>query len=187
MMRTRRSLWGIETSRRARLSVRVPPVPVFRPYRPADRDACLALFDANCPEWFAPDERAGYETFLAAVPGGYEVVECDGAIAAAFGVLRPAETWHLNWIMVSPAVHGRGIGRAIVARARDLLRDGGGSTLHIAASHKSAPFFAKFGAREVGRIPDGWGPGMHRVDMVLAGWTARRSLRAPVSARSRAR
>jgi hypothetical protein len=48
------------------------------------------------------------------------------------------------------------------------LRRSTGVTLRISASHKSAPFFAKFGARERDRIPNGWGPGMHRVEMELA-------------------
>ncbi len=38
--------------------------PTFRPYQTADREACLGLFDANCPEFFAPNERADYVAFL---------------------------------------------------------------------------------------------------------------------------
>ena len=29
----------------------------FRPYEAADRERCLALFDANCPAYFAANER----------------------------------------------------------------------------------------------------------------------------------
>ena len=36
----------------------LPPKAPFRPYSSADREACLANFDANCPAFFAPDERA---------------------------------------------------------------------------------------------------------------------------------
>ena len=36
----------------------------FRAYQPADREACLALFDENCPAFFAPNEREDYEAFL---------------------------------------------------------------------------------------------------------------------------
>ncbi len=43
----------------------------------------------------------------------------------------------------------------------------GRSPIHISASPKSAPFFAKFGAVEVSTIQDGWGPAMHRVEMQL--------------------
>ena len=51
-----------------------------------------------------------------------------------------------------------------MARVSDI---GDGRPVSIAASHKSAPFFARFGARIVETTPDGWGPGMHRVDMEL--------------------
>jgi hypothetical protein len=40
-------------------------------------------------------------------------------------------------------------------------------SIRIAASHRSAPFFARFGAETVRETPDGWGPGMHRIDMEL--------------------
>jgi len=29
-------------------------------YEEADQDACLALLDANCPDYFDPGERAEY-------------------------------------------------------------------------------------------------------------------------------
>jgi hypothetical protein len=41
------------------------------------------------------------------------------------------------------------------------------SRIDIAASHKSAAFFARYGAVELRRTQDGWGPGMDRVDMEL--------------------
>jgi hypothetical protein len=42
----------------------------FRPYSNADCQACTDIFDANCPEFFAPNERQGYESFLENVPEG---------------------------------------------------------------------------------------------------------------------
>jgi hypothetical protein len=54
-----------------------------------------------------------------------------------------------------------------MVRVLETLRAGRIPRLHIAASHKSAPFFAKFGAQELTTIVNGWGPAMHRVDMLL--------------------
>jgi len=141
--------------------------PVFRPCQPADRGACLALFDGNCPRFFAPNERADYEEFLAAAPAGYEVCLLEDRIAGAFGVVREAPGLSLRWILLAPEFQGRGLGRAIMDRVAATVRAQGGGPLQIAASHESAPFFAKFGAREIRRTPDGWGPGMHRIDMLL--------------------
>ena len=71
---------------------------------------CLDIFDANCPEFFAPNERQEYENFLNCDSKGYEV--CDESEGRAF--------------------------------------------------------FAKLGATPTSSTVDGWGPGMDRVDMVLA-------------------
>lgn len=145
----------------------MPLVPVFRPYQPADRAVCLKMFDGNCPEFFAPNERDDLIEFLADPPAGYEVCLLAGKIVGAFGVLREEAGLTLRWIQVAREAGGRGLGRAIMDRAVAQMRAQGGGPLHIATSHKSVAFFAKLGAQEIRRISDGWGPGMHRVDMVL--------------------
>ena len=148
---------------------------VFARYVDEHRARCLAIFDANCPTSFAPNERDEYAAFLRTAPDGYEVCLVDGHIAGAFGLVptpRPdgAARMRLNWIMIDPEVQGRGVGRAMMERVTTRAREaaqGAGLDLDIAASHVSAPFFARFGARETRRTEDGWGPGMHRIDMVL--------------------
>lgn len=140
----------------------------FRGYQPADCDACLALFDANCPAFFAANERADYVDFLSTAAGSYELCLIDQQVAGAYG-LEPHTSGGLalRWIMLSPNVHGHGMGSRIMARVLDTLRTSRVPQLHIAASHKSAPFFAKFGAQELATVVDGFGPAMHRVDMIL--------------------
>ncbi len=54
-----------------------------------------------------------------------------------------------------------------MTRVLEIVRTCGEGPLHIAASHKSAPFFARFGAQETATTPNGWGRDMHRVDMEL--------------------
>lgn len=140
----------------------------FRTYAaPGDREACLALFDANCPEFFHPVERAAYADFLRGGPPGYEVCLAGDEIAGAFGLTDRDGGASINWIMINPAAQGLGIGRAMMDRALRLCREHRLSPLRIAASHRSAGFFAKFGAQEVRRTDDGWGPGMHRIDLEL--------------------
>lgn len=142
--------------------------PTFRQYQPPDEADCLALFDENCPEFFAPNERADYESFLHDDVTTYEVCLIDDRLVGAFGVYRAGEgRLALRWILLSPNVQGKGIGSAIMGRVLEAVRGHGSLPLAIAASHKSAPFFARFGAREIATTPDGFGPGMHRVDMVL--------------------
>ena len=140
----------------------------FRPYRVSDQLACLALFDANCPAFFDPGERAGYVQFLAAAPDGYEICLDGARMVGAYG-LRPhaSDELVIRWILIAPDVQGRGIGSTMMARALTAGRAMGARLVHMAASHKSAPFFARFGARATATVRDGWGPGLDRVDMQL--------------------
>ena len=142
----------------------------FRSYAPSDFAACLALFDDNCPDFFAVSERADYQAFLSKPPVQYQVAERGGKILAAFGLQRDAQSQRgrLSWMMVSPLVHGVGVGSAMMGRMAALAVDGQIAVVDIAASHLSAPFFARFGARQVSHINHGWGEGMHRVDMELS-------------------
>lgn len=64
-------------------------------------------------------------------------------------------------------MQGRGLSSVIMARILERARISGVRVLHIAASHKSAPFFTRFGAETGPETLDGWGPGMHRVYMEL--------------------
>jgi hypothetical protein len=140
----------------------------FRPYSGADRETCLDLFDANCPEYFASNERADYLRFLDAGSKGYELCLIDEKVAGAFGLIgNSASRRRLNWIMLNPKFHGVGAGRAIMRRIAVLAASEGLEVVDIAASHKSAPFFAKFGAVTTTVTENGWGAGMHRVDMQL--------------------
>lgn len=141
---------------------------LFRPYSGTDGPACLAIFDANTPGYFAPNERADYERFLDDTPEGYEVCELAGQVVAAFGLIDNGDDGtSLNWIMLDPQSQGAGIGSAIMERVMSLGKTSGLALIDIAASQKSAPFFARFGAIAEARTEDGWGPGMHRVDMKL--------------------
>lgn len=150
---------------------------LYRPYVSASLDDCLKLFDANCPEYFAPNERGDYKNFLEASPNAYELCCILGKLVVAFGVFPEgsatsddscaARAASLNWILIDPDMQGSGIGTELMSRALNRSRLLGVRALKIAASHKSAPFFKKFGAEVVRETHDGWGPGMHRIDMVI--------------------
>lgn len=141
----------------------------FRPYRDADYQACVDIFDANCPEYFAPNERDEYRCFLRDLNEGYEVCEENGRVVGAFGLLGVGERAKgLNWILLDPRVQGIGIGSRIMKRVACIGSKSGAELIRISASHKSAPFFERFGAKAISITEDGWGPGMHRVEMELS-------------------
>ena len=142
---------------------------IFRPYSDSDRQACLGIFDANCPEYFAPNERKDYERFLGEEPADYEVCEVEGKVLGAFGLIASSENEkNLNWILLDPQTQGMGVGSKIMERVIELGRVSKTTNLRISASHKSAPFFAKFGAMTISSSEDGWGPGMDRIDMLIS-------------------
>ncbi len=140
----------------------------FRPYERTDLTACLALFDANCPQYFAPNERTDYAEFLQVRTEHYIVCLIERCVVGAFGIY-PIDQRNaaLHWILLSPSTQGRGLGTAIMNRVIAQMRRNGHSSLNISASHRSAPFFARFGAQEISTVPHGWGPDMHRVEMLL--------------------
>ena len=141
----------------------------FSPYCNADHDACMRVFDANCPEFFAPNERQEFLDFLDGKPEGYEVCNVDGSVCGAFGLSADGEDVKtLNWILIDPQTQGLGVGSDIMKRVIRSGRQSQTRIVKIAASHKSAAFFARFGATVISSTKDGWGPGMDRVDMELA-------------------
>ena len=141
----------------------------FNPYDSEHFDACLALFDANCPAYFAPNERDEYAEFLAADPSGYEICTVDNSLCGAFGIsMDGTREARLHWILLDPDVQGAGIGSAIMRRVLAASRAAGAQALGIATSQFASAFFAKHGASTNAVTADGFGPGMDRVDMVIA-------------------
>ena len=139
----------------------------FRSFVQSDQAGCLAVFDANCPDFFLHEEREEYVEFLQGELTGYEVCEIGDQIVGAYGLEPEAEgPPSLCWIMIHPDAKGAGIGKAMMHRCADKARELGADAVRMGASHLSAPFFAKFGAVEKHYVENGWGPGMHRIDMV---------------------
>lgn len=130
---------------------------------------CLALFDANCPEYFAENERADYMTYLDGTSDLYKVGLSQGRAVAVFGIANDQvqKRARITWIMVCPKSHGQGYGVGMMEYAIKLAADCDAQVIDIAASHLSAPFFEKFGAIRIKTTMDGWGPDMHKVDMEM--------------------
>jgi hypothetical protein len=82
----------------------------FKPYSSNDKGRCLALFDSNCPEYFAPNERVDYENFLNSNSAGYELCIDNKEIVGAFGLFKEdTNQSRLDWILLNPKAQGIGI------------------------------------------------------------------------------
>jgi ribosomal protein S18 acetylase RimI-like enzyme len=140
----------------------------FRTYRAADRDACLALFDGHVPQYFRPDERPGFESFLVAPPGEFSVMEnSDGAIVACGGVAieEDGRVGSLCWGIVHVEYQRQGLG-SLLARIRvSALGWERCDVARLETISTTAKFFEKLGFSTVRTDVDGHAPGIDRVEM----------------------
>jgi GNAT superfamily N-acetyltransferase len=146
-----------------------------REYTPADRDACLAVFDSNVPRFFVSPEREEFAAFLdAPPPGPYLVVEDDAGVVVGCGgyaMGRGTADAHLCWGMVARERHGTGLGRLLLdarlERVRADAADGSIEALALHTSQHTRGFYERRGFRLESVTPDGYAPGLDRCDMRL--------------------
>ncbi|MCU1329161.1 MAG: hypothetical protein JWN34_4531 [Bryobacterales bacterium] len=142
-----------------------------RAYSPADREACLGLFDSNTPEYFLPRERADFESWLDGDPAHYFVFEHEGLVVACGGYAIPAAgstDARLTWGMVGRQWQRQGLGRYLLMyRMREMGRTSGNiQTVSLETTPQAAPFFASQGFRTVDLRKDWVSPGRDKARMV---------------------
>lgn len=139
-----------------------------RPYSPADRTACLAIFDTNTPKFFDPTERHSFGTFLNAPFGSYFVMEHEGAMigCGGYAVEEGSSLASLIWGMIRHDLHKHGLGRFLLMfRLKEISKANSANLVRLATSQHSAGFFQKQGFKAVSMEKDGYAPGMDRVEM----------------------
>lgn len=143
----------------------------IRDYAPADRDACIAVFESNVPEFFSDSERAELEAFLAHLPGPYLVLEeDDGRVVGSGGYALASDgvTADLCWGMVHRDRHGLGLGRRLAeARIERIRGDGLARSVRLRTSQHTRTFFERLGFVTESVEADGFAPGLDRCEMRL--------------------
>lgn len=99
-----------------------------------------------------------YPLFVAEVNGTAHGYICIGKVPLTRG------TWHLYWIVVHPAVQGRGVGRALQLHAEEFIRGCGGERIALETSSRAEyartrRFYRRAGYKRVGAIRDFYKPG----------------------------
>ena len=140
---------------------------IFSDYHPSDRPTCSALFEHNCPAYFAIEERSAYQAFLKAEPKQYWLAWADNVAIACYGVTLQGDVAGIDWIMVDPSHQSKGVGDAMVKRAFYLFKKHNVKELKVATSQHANRFFERYGLIETSRTLHGWGKGMHKIDMVM--------------------
>ena len=153
----------------------------IRPYLSTDREACLAVFDSNLPEYFAEGERAYFEAFLdVEITAGarYYVVETDddtgtGRLSACGGFSLNEGAVYLRWGMVARHAQGKGLGRRLLAARLQGIettfqQQFPGQAIRIHTSPLTEAFYRQHGFKIEEVVPEGLGPGLDQVCMVRA-------------------
>ncbi len=141
-----------------------------RPYVLTDRDACLAAFDSNVPNYFQAQERRDFEAFLDDTNCHYFVMEQDSAIAGCGGyfLTENKALARLVWGMVHRDWQRQGLGRFLLLyRLREITKTGGVEMVRLDTSEHSAPFFESQGFKVMRIVKDGYAPGSDRVEMTM--------------------
>jgi ribosomal protein S18 acetylase RimI-like enzyme len=146
---------------------------IYRPYTPADRDACLSVFDSNAARFFSPGDRAEFAQFLEAPPGFYGILCDDAGVVVGCGGIASAkddpQVAALTWGMVHADHHGRGWGRFLThARLRRLAEMPDVQRVVLHTSQETAGFYRTLGFREVKVTPNGYREGLDRHDLELS-------------------
>jgi ribosomal protein S18 acetylase RimI-like enzyme len=140
----------------------------IRAYDNADKAACLAIFDSNCPKYFAPHERDEFSEFLDTPTCTYYVLEQDSAILGCGGYWTDGERAVMCWGMVDNAWHGTGLGKwLLLYRWHIICQAAPTALLEINTSQHTFGFFEKLGLEVVKITPNGYGENIDRYDMRL--------------------
>ena len=136
----------------------------FKAYSKENYEQCLELFDLNCPKYFASIEKNDYIEFLNQTKEGYVTIHHDSILIGAYGVHKTSsesasQSWTLN--------HNQGIGRLIMERVFSYLESNQLDKLFLSTSQQTEAFFVKFGAIRIDYIENGWGEGLHRIEMKI--------------------
>ena len=145
---------------------------MIRLYTPADREACLSIFDSNVPRFFASDERELFVTFLDRFKATYLVLcALDGVVIGCGGmtVRSDGRTAILRWGMVHAAQQRRGLGRDLtLARLRLAVADPAVAQIVLYTTGMTAGFYRTLGFADTEIVPDHYAPGLDRHTMDVA-------------------
>ncbi|MEO9599355.1 GNAT family N-acetyltransferase [Parasphingorhabdus sp.] len=139
-----------------------------RPYALSDKQACLAIFDSNVPDFFDSTERPDFAGFLDGPDGEYFIVEQEGAVIGCGGFAKEDRGQaRFTWGMVSNRHHGEGLGRLLAEYRLRAMDDAGDyAEVELFTTPIVAPFFEKLGFAIAQVDKDGFAPGMDKVQMI---------------------
>lgn len=132
--------------------------PIIRPARPDEADTLTALARAAKASWGYPEawlrEWEPVLTFTATSIADHAtfVADADGEVLGVVAVENTTEP-EITHLWVAPQAQGRGIGRQLVQRARELAQENHWPALRIESDPYAVPFYESLGAEHIGDVP----------------------------------
>lgn len=142
---------------------------MIKEYLPIYKDRLMEVFDSNMPQYFDPTERQPFFDFLDDAKGFYKVSSHyfvylkDQKVIGAGGYLREKEgDARIIWLLVDQAMHGKGIGREMMAFFEaEIRRQKAYEMISLKTSQLTDVFYEKLGFKTLESADDHWGPGLH--------------------------
>lgn len=145
-------------------------MPTLSPYQASDRAALLAVFDANTPRFFDPDERHSFTEFLDRPRGDFRVLRDENGDTIGCGGVLVSEDGDasLIWGMIAPPHQGTGYGWWMaLERLSWIAAMPAAQRVVLDTSQETAGFYTKLGFSTVSVRQNFYGPGLHRHDLAM--------------------
>jgi [ribosomal protein S18]-alanine N-acetyltransferase len=152
----------------------------IRPYKSADKQACIELFKGNMPKYFSTSELPEFELWLDAQEAKkeqncdsgneqYFVVEIMDEVIGYGGYIKiNYDEVGLTWGMISQSLHGKGIGKVFLEYRLNMIKSLFPLvSVIIDTTQLSYGFFERLGFKIVNITKDFYGQGLDRYDMKL--------------------
>jgi predicted GNAT family N-acyltransferase len=145
-------------------------MPTIRAYQPSDYEQVVALFDSNCPPYFAPEEKELFTNFLKINEQPYFVIVENEQLLAAGGYAYEHRAGRdvavFTWGMVSQSAHKQGLGKLLTQhRLACIEKDARGLPAILGTSQYTAAFYQKMGFTTYNIVPYGLSKGLDLVEM----------------------
>lgn len=141
----------------------------IRVFDKRDIPSLLSLLQSNIPQYFAPEEAAGFENYLNNEIETYYVIEEENDIVGCGGINFEDDhaTGVISWDIIHPDFQGRYYGSKLLKhRLNDLKLMEGISRITVRTSQFTDGFYKKHGFVLLEVIKDFWAEGidLHKME-----------------------
>ena len=145
----------------------------IRKYVSSDQPALIELLRLNTPEYFSPDEKGDFITYLDSEIEDYFIASIDDQIVGCGGINYKEEDsiGIISWDIVSKSHHGKGIGSELLSHRLSCIKNKLNiSKIIVRTSQHVFPFYEKHGFTLIKTVKDYWEKGydLYHMEMDLA-------------------